>query len=219
MSTKIIGLVGIEKYDIVRGLSCMLKGMGNRVLVVDMTRLQHTMNSIPAFAHQGLVEFGEVHFGGGLAVAEVNTWIADGNYDYILLDADLGEELLRSFACDRMFYITDCLKNHIDCIGEQICFSRNHSILVIRDMVFPNMIRSYLQTLLVAGVSEEQIILIQENLNERIWRLKMPCQYHLLTKAMSKQYMQLFYQLLSTIIPIKEKEYTKLLKQIGRSRR
>lgn len=219
MATKVIGLVGAEKYDIVRCLADLLHGLGYRILVVDATWLQYTMSSVPPFLKHDLVEFCEIHFAASPEVELLKSWELSERYDYILLDADLGETLIKVFTCFQVFYIVDALKAHIDYVRSQICESANNDVVLIRDIVFPQTLRNDMDTLLAAGLVKEQLVIFAENQKERSWRLNIPYQYQLPIKLMSKQYRLLLHCLLSIIVPITGKEYKKLLKQIGRSKR
>ena len=104
MPTKVIGFLGVAKYDIVRGMAALLQGMGFRILVVDMTAMQFTVCSIPAVAHQGMVEFCEIHYGVDPDEKMLNEWIDTGGYDYVLLDVDCNTDKLDTVSYGRIYY-------------------------------------------------------------------------------------------------------------------
>lgn len=165
---KVIGLIGIDKYDIIHYLAKLLHTLGQRVLVIDGSSRKAVTATLPA---QGTVfDFGGVDFVAGFDKAKANVRLSD--YDFVIIDFgfSVGSKLI--LKCDEVWLITDEQKHNIINLQNVKLSPKQPRFVVIRSDT-PNKLHSYfLQLLAPLGVTQNTVYHIMETKGSRHNRLQ-----------------------------------------------
>lgn len=165
---KVIGLVGIDKYDIIHYLAKVLHNLGQKVLVIDGSSRKAVTATLPA---QGAVfDFGGVDFVSGLDKAKANVRLS--NYDFVIIDFgfQMGNKLI--LKCDEIWLITDEQKHNIVNLQNVRLLPSQPRFAVIRSDT-PNKLHSYfLQLLAPLGITQNTLYRITETKESRRNRLQ-----------------------------------------------
>ena len=134
MDNKIIGFVGIDKYEILLYLSRILYHLNKKVLLADFSETRSLTESIPI--PEVLCESNTYLDYRGIDFVKGQNYIFDmyRNYDYVLIDFGFNHEALSEIYCDHLIYITDLQLHHAKGLGRLKALGSPKSYIIIKDV-------------------------------------------------------------------------------------
>ncbi|MGN0243130.1 MAG: hypothetical protein ACI4CT_03600 [Lachnospiraceae bacterium] len=194
MSNRIMGFVGIEKYDIMLYLSRILYHLGQRVLLLDQSMEHGLRYSIPetGFCEGRIVDYRGIDFGMNLPM---EVYISE--YDYILADFGFNLEHQDIVLCTEIYIVSDMQLHHIKSLSQLHLMNTQNRYLILKDRI-PYKVRD-------EYVYEELgPLMLNENnsysvyMNERDYQSRLNCQYDdsVPLKNVSKHIKNLLYDIL-----------------------
>lgn len=155
MDSKIIACLGIDHYDLVQSLAGVAVGLGKTVMVVDLTRDQAMMISIPA------ADFvGECVNYLGIDFTNSKTYLSQQakNYDYVFIYFGNDFNTIPSWV-EEVYCVTDCQKQNIARFKGLQLQSDQYRNLIIRGNLGNKDYKQYaLAELSHLGFNEEAVV-------------------------------------------------------------
>lgn len=112
--TKVIGLIGADKYDFISYMAKALHHLNMKVLMVDYTSLRGLMSTIPEYIDGKITEYRELFYLGSPETGEIQQIIKNNTYDFIFMDFDYLCGRKDIFLCQNVVFLTDMQRHHIE---------------------------------------------------------------------------------------------------------
>lgn len=165
---KVLGLIGVDKYDLIHYLAKLLQRLGQKVLVIDGSSRKALTATLPM--QNTVFDFGGVDFVSGLDKAKANVHLND--YDFVIIDFgfQIGNKLIAK--CDEIWMISDEQKHNIINLQNVKLSPQQPRFAVIRSET-PNKLNNYfLQLLAPLGITQNTMYKITENKESRRNRMR-----------------------------------------------
>lgn len=117
MSIKIVGFIGIDKYDIISYLAQLAGMYKKKVLVADYTSLQATMCTLPSEDYEEVLHYRSADYRSSPSAGEIERYIMEEEYDFIFMDLDfnIGKNVIKY--CTQIYFVSDLQRHHLDLIA------------------------------------------------------------------------------------------------------
>lgn len=195
MSNKIIGFVGIEKYEIIHYLSRILIHLNQKILLADQSEERALACSIPVpFSDTGeIIDYNGVDVSLGLKAEELRCM----DYNYILVDFGFYVQHPMLNICDEVYLVSDLQLHNIRSLSAMQLEKHQHRFLILKtflgNKVNPCYIFEEMRNLMIR--EENSYALPME---ERDYENCLNCQYEnqISMKKLSRYVKQLLYEIL-----------------------
>lgn len=185
LSSKIIGLVGSDKAEIIHYISRILCNLGKHVLLIDHCEtyaLTYTIPYPPSLTKErgrlGITDYRGVSF----TRNEVNDSMKE-TYDYILIDFGYQFEHTDFLTCNEIWFVTDMQRHNVKRLLSISIDKTMARTLIIKDMISRKFGLKYIwEELRLLGLNETNTHCIsyeEENIKEMV-----NCQYNHVFKFM-----------------------------------
>lgn len=197
--TKVIGLIGADKYDFISYVAKALLHLEMKVLMVDYTSLRGLMATIPDYVDGKVTEYQELYYLGSPETGEVQRIIQSEQYDFILMDFDYLCGRKDIFLCQNVVFLTDMQRHHIELLENiRIPYTiKKHLVFRIEDLNrrLSNYIKQILHNMEIA---EEQSYYCPWGEKERSQQLHCQYYYEIPWKRVSSSTKQIIWKLIHT---------------------
>lgn len=157
MANNVIGFIGIEAHDLILYLSRILKGLANKVLLVDYAEHQSLARSIPII-NQGdplgyIIEYHGIYFTQKEHIEEIY-----GDYDIVLIQFGMVRFDMEQLAfigngqmlsnCTEIIYVVDQQRHHMEPLLQMATHLSNadKKELILRNMIHSNIDEYYIRS-------------------------------------------------------------------------
>ena len=173
---KVIGFLGVDKYDMIHYISRILKNLSYKVLLVDYSESKALKNSIPIpsglDSSTNIVEYRSVDFSNELK-PDADTI---NRYNYILIDFGFQTSHYELKNCTDIVFVTDLQQHNANrLLNFKIPII--HKYLIIREVIKSKITADYVTQLLepLKVIKGNHYIISQDTIDSRIM---IECQYN-----------------------------------------
>lgn len=175
--TKVIGLIGADKYDFISYMAKALQNLNMKVLMVDYTALRGLMSTIPEYIDGKITEYQDLFYLGSPDTGEMQQIIKNKTYDFIFMDFDYLCGRKDIFLCQNVVFLTDMQRHHIELLENiRIPYPiKKHLVFRMDDL--SRRLSNYMKQIANnMGISEEESYYCPWGEKERTQQLH--CQYY-----------------------------------------
>ena len=210
MSTRVLGFVGVECYDLIIYIARVYKQLGKKVLIVDNSTLQSLSHCIT-----GLIETNDgnpIDFGGITAVKRLKDLLS--GFDFIIVYTGRHSHPIIEYATD-IYLVTDYQKHNIEQLLSTPLDDDDEPVTIFRDRVTSKITPETVLSILSShGFNTQKVYHLDDSTEDLA--SKVLCQYNHFDhfKKVSRSITQFITDVVS--LDFDEKEVTKALKQAAR---
>lgn len=213
MQAKLIGFVGIEKYDIIYYLASVISALNKSVLVVDSSDEESLKTTIPTIF---LEENDVFHYKNMDVVLDPKTTSVDFNsYDYVLIDFGFDVKNKTLITMNEIYMVTDLQMHHAHEFKDLELGLYQERFLIVRDSLkYKSIDRYILQEFDSKSIGLHNSFALRLDEQDKLRMLD--CMYNDSFKFndISSSFQNLLYAILSP--DVSEKEFLKAFKIASR---
>lgn len=212
-----LGFIGSYKADLLHFFSKILLTMNKEVAIIDASREQYLLTTIPETINNEITYQGVDCFINYINIEQLIGFKYE-QYAITLVDYGFNERLIEDFnSCTLLFVVTDFERHHILALKHLILHGLKQSskvVMVYRDIVKCKITPQYINYLLDIENCAKVLAQYQFELNPNDYENKLLCQYNdvLNSKKISKGYKQMFGDIMEELLGLSHKEAVRVIK-------
>lgn len=171
MGHKVIGFIGIDKYEYIMYLSRVLHHLEKKVLLIDYSESEALRSCIPTLKSpvSEVIEYRGIKFLNGKLEA------LNGDYDCVLIDFGMNNKHPSINQCDHLVYVTDLQLHNIDRLYEVPGHKEIEKSLIIKDICACKLKPRYaINTINLTNLSPNNILAVSFDYID--YKCKITCQ-------------------------------------------
>lgn len=146
MSIRILGFVGVDKYEIINYVARVFCNLEKKVLLIDHSELQALSYSLqlPYLLREDKVECRKVDF---IADKDLDDEVEE-DYDYILIDFGFRVAHKDIPRCQDIYVVCDLQRHHVERLASLNLTPFQHRFLILKHVIDCKITSSYIRMLL-----------------------------------------------------------------------
>lgn len=217
------GFFGTYKCDIINYFSRILNNLDKKVVVVDAS-IEQTMNyCIPDTYEDDYISYRNVDYYKNCINQDRFSDISYEDYDVILIDFGFNKQLLNElYDCKALFLVCDFQRHNVQNMKDFISSLEGESSIVriYRDIVDSKINSKYVDSYLDIESCTQIIANYDFELEQCDYKCNLESQYNDIFKFkdLSKEYKDMFYDIISEFFQVEKKQILKAIKLAERGK-